>query len=139
MSLRVWRDFLRAVWRAYFGRNRIYLIKTIGIVKTVDRGNAVIYEMVEIDVKAGTETQFEAGVTAGVPIFRAAKGCRGMELHRCVEQPNHYRLIVKWETIENHTVDFRQSPAFQQWRALVGAYLASTPQVEHTSQVLHAF
>jgi hypothetical protein len=33
--------------------------------------------------------------------------------------------------VENHTVDFRQSPAFQDWRAIVGPFFAGPPTVEH--------
>jgi hypothetical protein len=45
-------------------------------------------------------------------------------------------LFVSWETLENHTVDFRGSPDFQEWRKLVGHYFAGAPQVEHVTQVL---
>lgn len=99
----------------------------------------MIYEIAEIDVKPGAEPAFEAGVTAAAPLFRAARGCLGMELQRSIEHPSRYRLLVRWQTVENHMVDFRESPAFQQWRALVGSYFAGTPRVEHTSVVLHAF
>jgi hypothetical protein len=43
--------------------------------------------------------------------------------------------LVKWETLENHTVDFRGSENFAEWRALVGPYFASPPEVEHTNKV----
>ncbi len=39
--------------------------------------------------------------------------------------------MIFWDTVENHTVDFRGSPAFQDWRAIVGPYFASPPVVEH--------
>jgi hypothetical protein len=39
--------------------------------------------------------------------------------------------MIFWDTLENHTVEFRQSPAFQQWRAIVGGYFAAPPAVEH--------
>ncbi len=44
--------------------------------------------------------------------------------------------MVKWETLENHTVDFRGSENFAEWRGLVGQYFASPPEVEHTQTVL---
>jgi heme-degrading monooxygenase HmoA len=88
-------------------------------------------EIAQIDVKPGSEAAFEAGVEKAAPLFRRAKGCRGMRLHRSVEIPTRYRLMVRWETVENHTVDFRGSADFQEWRRLVGAYFAATPAVEH--------
>jgi quinol monooxygenase YgiN len=99
----------------------------------------MVLEIAQIDVNPGMESEFEAGVTKATPIFRRAKGCRGVELHRSVEKPNRYRLFVKWETVENHTVDFRGSPDFQEWRKLVGHCFASPPDVEHTRQALFAF
>jgi heme-degrading monooxygenase HmoA len=99
----------------------------------------MILEIAQIDVKPGMEQEFEAGVAAAEPGFRRAKGCRGMELLRSVEKPARYRLLVTWDTIENHTVDFRNSADWQEWRRLVGHCFASTPEVEHVSQVWKGF
>ncbi|MBI0537979.1 antibiotic biosynthesis monooxygenase [Roseomonas sp. KE2513] len=96
-------------------------------------------EIAQIEVKPGSEATFQEGVAKAAPLFQRAKGCRGMELQRSVEFPSRYRLIVTWETVENHTVDFRGSVDFQEWRRLVGDCFASPPAVEHTHQVLKAF
>ena len=96
-------------------------------------------EIAQIDVKPGLETEFEGGVSKAVPIFKRAKGCRGVELQRSVEKPSRYRLFVTWETVENHTVDFRGSADFQEWRKLVGHCFAGTPEVEHARKVLAGF
>jgi heme-degrading monooxygenase HmoA len=99
--------------------------------------NAMVLEIAQIDVKPGMESEFEAGANKAVPLFQRAKGCKGMELQRSVEHPNRYRLFVKWETLENHTVDFRGSADFQEWRKLVAHCFEQAPQVEHTRQVVH--
>ena len=99
----------------------------------------MIMEIARIDVKEGMEPEFEAGVKKAVPIFQRAKGCRGMELNRSIEKPHRYRLVVKWETLENHTVDFRGSPDFQEWRKLVGHCFAEPPAVEHVTDVVKGF
>ncbi len=96
-------------------------------------------EIAQIDVKPGLEAEFEASVAKAAPLFARAKGCKGMELQRSEEKPSRYRLFVKWETVENHTVDFRGSADFQEWRKLVGHCFASPPEVEHTKQVVKAF
>jgi len=98
----------------------------------------MITEIAQIDVKPGSEADFEAAVAKAKPLFLAAKGGKGIELHRSIEKPSRYRLLAKWETLENHTVDFRGSPAFAEWRALVGPYFAAAPDVEHTETVLTA-
>ena len=99
----------------------------------------MILEIAQIDVTSGMEAEFEAGVTKAAAIFRRAKGCKGMELQRSIEHPSRYRLFVKWETVENHTADFRNSPDFQEWRKLVGHCFAQAPQVEHVRQAVSGF
>jgi quinol monooxygenase YgiN len=103
------------------------------------KGNPMILEIAQIDVKPGMEAEFEAGVAKAAPVFRRAKGCTGLALQRSVEKPARYRLFVKWETVENHTVDFRGSPDFAEWRKLVGHCFASPPEVEHVQEVVKGF
>jgi heme-degrading monooxygenase HmoA len=99
----------------------------------------MITEIAQIEVKPGMESEFEAAVKKATPIFKRSKGCRGMELRRSIEKPSRYRLLVTWETVEDHTVGFRNSPEFQEWRGLVGHFFASPPEVEHVQQVVHGF
>jgi heme-degrading monooxygenase HmoA len=98
----------------------------------------MITEIAQIEIKPGLEAEFETAVKKAGPLFLRAKGCRGMELQRSIEKPSRYRLVVSWETLENHTVDFRGSADFQEWRQLVGHCFASPPEVEHVSQVVKA-
>jgi heme-degrading monooxygenase HmoA len=99
----------------------------------------MILEIAQLNIKPGLESEFEAGVAKAAPIFRRAKGCKGMALQRSVETPSRYRLFVKWETLENHTVDFRGSADFQEWRKLVGHCFAAAPEVEHSREVVAGF
>ncbi|MYZ49522.1 antibiotic biosynthesis monooxygenase family protein [Propylenella binzhouense] len=99
----------------------------------------MVLEMAEIAVKEGMEAEFEAGVAKAAPLFRRAKGCRSMALRRCVEAPARYRLFVEWETLEDHTVAFRASPDFQEWRNLVAHCFASPPAVEHWAPAVEGF
>ncbi|MFL6818658.1 MAG: antibiotic biosynthesis monooxygenase family protein [Bradyrhizobium sp.] len=96
----------------------------------------MITEIAQIDVIPGTEKDFEAAVAKARALFLRAKGGKGFELHKSIENPSRYRLVAKWETLENHTVDFRGSEDFAAWRGLVGPYFASPPEVEHTEIVL---
>jgi heme-degrading monooxygenase HmoA len=99
----------------------------------------MILEIAQIDVKPGMEAEFEAGVKNAAPVFKRAKGCKGMTLQRSAEKPQRYRLFVKWDTIENHTQDFRGSADFQEWRKLVAHCFAAPPDVEHVREVVHGF
>jgi heme-degrading monooxygenase HmoA len=92
-------------------------------------------EIAQIEIKEGTNAAFEAGVAKAKPLFLRAKGCHGVTLQRSVEFPRRYRLFVQWATLENHTVDFRGSADFTQWRELVSPYFESVPAVEHTQLI----
>ena len=99
----------------------------------------MVTEIAQIDVKPGSEAAFEAAVTEAAPLFQRAKGCRAMRLERSLEKPQRYRLVVEWETLENHTVDFRESADFQEWRRLAGPHFASPPDVEHVAVAVAGF
>ena len=92
----------------------------------------MILELADIRIKPGTQAEFDAAIKLGLEtVIAAAKGFRGYKVNRGIESPERYVLTIFWETLENHTVDFRQSPAFVQWRAIVGPYFAAPPVVEH--------
>jgi heme-degrading monooxygenase HmoA len=99
----------------------------------------MVLEIAQITVKPGMEAEFEAGVAKAAPVFKRAKGCTAMELQRSIEKPGRYRLFVTWETLENHTVDFRNSADFQEWRSCVQHCFANPPEVEHTNRVVKGF
>lgn len=90
-------------------------------------------EIAEITVT--DPTGFEAAVAAARPHFLAAEGCQGLALHRVVETPEVYRLVVKWRTVEDHMVTFRESEGFHAWRALAAPFFAGPPRVTHSAEV----
>lgn len=96
----------------------------------------MIKEIAQLTIKPGLEQQFEQGVSQARPLFLRSRGCQGVQLFRSIEQPEQYTLVVDWETVEDHMVHFRESPEFQQWRALVGDTFAAPPNVHHVSQAL---
>ena len=99
----------------------------------------MVFEMAQIEVKPGMESAFERGVNQALPIFRRARGCQAVKLLKSIEQPSHYTLMITWATLEDHTVHFRQSPDFQEWRKLVGDCFASPPQVGHVQAAADGF
>ncbi|MFC7830608.1 antibiotic biosynthesis monooxygenase family protein [Streptomyces sp. NPDC057375] len=96
----------------------------------------MITEIARIDIHPGREREFEAAVAKALPHFLAADGCDGVDLYRSVEHPSRYRLMVRWETVEHHTVTFRDSEGFAKWRALAEPHFAAPPQVEDVHSVL---
>ncbi len=97
----------------------------------------MILELAEIRIAPGKNAEFEAAIQRGVEtVIALAKGFRGYKVNRSVESPERYILMIYWETLENHTVDFRQGPLFAQWRAIVGPFFAAPPAVEHLELVV---
>jgi heme-degrading monooxygenase HmoA len=91
----------------------------------------MILEVAMLSVHAGQERALEAAMQKAAPVIASSSGYLGHELRRCVETPTRYLLLVKWETLEAHTVGFRQSPAFTKWREIIGGFFAAAPVVEH--------
>jgi heme-degrading monooxygenase HmoA len=92
----------------------------------------MILELVDIRIQPGQQTEFDAAIQRGLTqIIGKAKGCTGHVINKCIETPERYVVMIYWETLENHMVDFRESPAYQEWRAMVGPFFAVPPIVEH--------
>lgn len=92
----------------------------------------MILEIADIRIKPGCQNSFEQAVqTALKDIFPRAKGFIDHRFHRCLESPERYVLQLSWECLEDHTVAFRGSELFSEWRSLVGEFFANAPHVEH--------
>lgn len=92
----------------------------------------MILELADIRIQPGRQAEFDAAIQRGVDnVISKAKGFRGYKVNKSIESPERYVLTIFWETLESHTIDFRQSPAFQEWRGIVGPYFATPPTVEH--------
>lgn len=95
----------------------------------------MIYEIARIEIDPARAAAFEDAVASCAPLFRSAKGCRSMALHRVIEDPAHYRLVVGWDSVDDHMITFRNSAAFQTWRDTAGPFFVRRPTVEHVSVV----
>lgn len=92
----------------------------------------MILELADIRIAPGRQADFEVALHQGIAsVVSRARGFRGATLHHGIESPERYLLQISWDTLEDHTVHFRQGPLFAEWRAIVGPYFAGPPQVEH--------
>ena len=99
----------------------------------------MILEIADIRIPPGQNAAFEEAITRAInTVACRAKGFQRAEVHRGIESTERYVLQIVWDTIENHTVDFRQGPLFVEWRAIIGSFFASPPHVEHFSLVSKA-
>jgi len=92
----------------------------------------MILELADIRIHAGQQAAFDEAIRRGLDtVISRARGFRGYKVNKGVEVPERYLLMIFWDTLENHTVDFRGSALFAEWRAIVGPFFAGPPQVEH--------
>jgi len=96
----------------------------------------MILEHALLPVKPGREEEFVAAFGEAKQIISAMPGFLSLSLSRCQERPGVFLLLVGWETLEDHTVGFRGSADYQQWRALLHDFYDPFPVVEHFDPVL---
>ncbi|WP_316752419.1 antibiotic biosynthesis monooxygenase [Pedobacter gandavensis] len=95
----------------------------------------MILEVAILDVIPHLKLSFEKDFEKASGIISSMKGYRGHQLQRCLEVSNRYILLVNWEELEDHTVGFRQSEEYLEWKALLHKYYDPFPKVEHYEMV----
>lgn len=91
----------------------------------------MVTEIADFRVLAESQEQFADAVREGLKYVSDTPGFRKARLTRSAETPTRFVLMVEWDTIESHTVGFRESENFPRWRAVVGPYFDGAPNVEH--------
>jgi heme-degrading monooxygenase HmoA len=97
-----------------------------------------ILEVAILDVKSGLAEEFEAAFKVASQIIKVMPGYISHELQRCVENRDRYILLVRWEKLSDHTIGFRGSPEYQEWRSLLHHFYDPFPTVEHYEMVLNS-
>lgn len=86
-------------------------------------------------VKPDLQSDFEAVFKKASKIISSMDGYLSHELHRCIEVQGKYLLLVRWESLESHTVGFRGSTKYQEWKKLLHHFYEPFPTVEHFEQI----
>ena len=95
----------------------------------------MILEAAILQVKEGMEAEYEEAFREASEIISSMKGYISHELQRCVEVKGKYLLLVQWETLEDHTIGFRQSNEYQKWKNILHNFYDPFPTVEHFEKV----
>ncbi len=90
-----------------------------------------LLELAILDIKPGLEDEFEAAFEKAQAIISSMPGYLSHQLQRCVERQDRYLLLVNWASLEDHTVGFRGSDEYQEWRKLLHPFYEPFPEVEH--------
>jgi heme-degrading monooxygenase HmoA len=95
----------------------------------------MILEVAVLDVVPGQETDFQASFAQAQSIISSMPGYISHNLRRCIEKPSRYILLVNWENLEDHTVGFRGSAQYREWKAMLHHYYDPFPEVEHYAEI----
>ena len=95
----------------------------------------MILEAVMLNIKFGEEQDFERAFKEACSIISSMNGYLSHELHRCLEVKGKYLLLVRWQTLEDHTIGFRESSDYQEWKRLLHHFYDPFPTVEHFEPV----
>ena len=96
----------------------------------------MILEVAILKVKKGQEKQFELDFKKAGQFIGAVEGYCNHSLKKSIEQNNQYILLVNWEKLENHTIGFRQSSQYLEWKNVLHHYYDPIPIVEHYKTII---
>ena len=97
----------------------------------------MILELADIRIHPGQNAAFEEAIQRGLAtVIVSAKGFQGYKVNRGIESTERYILQIFWSTLEDHTKGFRESELFKEWRALIGPYFETPPQVQHFTMLV---
>ena len=95
----------------------------------------MILEIAPLHIKSGQSADFEIAFAQAQSIIASMQGYISHELQRCMERADEYVLLVRWQTLADHEVGFRQSAQYAQWKALLHHFYEPHPVVSHYKKV----
>ena len=91
----------------------------------------MILEVAILSIKNNLEIEFEKAFKKAEKIIYSINGYKSHSLKKCIEKNNNYILLIEWQTLEDHTIGFRQSPQYQEWKQLLHHFYEPFPEVYH--------
>ena len=98
----------------------------------------MITEIALLQVRKGMKEGFIVSFEKAQNIISKMQGYIEHSLEQCLEDDHKFLLLVKWETLEDHTIGFRQSEEYQEWKALLHHFYDPFPVVEHFEKIQFA-
>ena len=95
----------------------------------------MVLEVAPLQIRNGREADFEAAFATAQTIIASMSGYQSHALHRCLERPGEYLLLVHWDSLEAHVQGFRGSPCYQEWKALLHPFYDPFPTVSHYVEI----
>ncbi|ERH61497.1 antibiotic biosynthesis monooxygenase family protein [Pseudomonas simiae] len=91
----------------------------------------MIYEIALLPVHKRHIDAFRLAFAEVAPLLSRAKGYLGHLLAQGIETPERFNLIVRWESLEDHTPGFEASEDHRVFMLGLENYFSDEPQVYH--------
>lgn len=91
----------------------------------------MVYEIALLPVHPQHLERFKSAFTDVAPLLRRARGYGGHLLAQGIETPQVFNLIVRWQSLEDHTPGFEASEDHRLFMLGLEEYFSEEPQVYH--------
>ncbi|MEX3776539.1 antibiotic biosynthesis monooxygenase [Pseudomonas sp. MYb118] len=91
----------------------------------------MIYEIALLPVHKERIEGFRDAFAKVAPLLCRAKGYLGHVLAQGIETPEHFNLIVRWQSLEDHTPGFEASEDHRLFMLGLEEYFCEEPTVYH--------
>ncbi|HYG44127.1 MAG TPA: antibiotic biosynthesis monooxygenase [Bordetella sp.] len=91
----------------------------------------MIYEIALLPVQKNYSDDFRRAFAEVEPLLRRAKGYGGHFLAQGIETPQQFNLIVRWQSLEDHTPNFEESEDHRRFMMGLQEYFSEEPTVYH--------
>lgn len=91
----------------------------------------MIVEHVHLSILPNQSFEFENAMQQAKHIVATMSGFQGLVLLKSKQREDAYILMIKWDSIEDHQLGFRQSAEYLHWKALLHHFYQPMPEVEY--------
>lgn len=91
----------------------------------------MIYEIALLPVHKECIEMFRQAFAEVAPLLTHAKGYGGHLLAQGIETPQQFNLIVRWQSLEDHTPGFEESEDHRMFMRGLEEYFSEEPRVYH--------
>ena len=84
-----------------------------------------------LNIKSGQATAFKTAFKQAEHIVAKHKGYISHSLQQCIENDHQFILLIYWETLEDHTIGFRQSTDYAEWKKRLHHFYDPFPTIHH--------
>ena len=91
----------------------------------------MILEAVTMNIKPELMSRFETVFPQAAALCASTPGYISYELQRCVETKGKYLFLIRWENIDAHLINYKQSPRRAQFHKLMDEFYAGPSEPLH--------